>query len=162
MHNLEFAIKMEMEGRQYYLEQAKKNQDNAALNKVFSILADSEKEHEELLRKRLNKEDYTLTEGDSAEKIKSVFGGLKDYEASQIRDTTQLDVYRLATDIEEKSIELYQEMLKEAKDDKDKKLFEFLLKEENQHLILFDELVKMLTRPEEWVESAEFGLREDY
>ncbi len=162
MHNLEFAIKMEMEGRQYYLEQAKKNQDNTALNKVFIILADSEKEHEELLRKRLNKEDYIITEGDSAGKIKSVFDGLKDYEASQIRDTTQLDVYRLATDIEEKSIELYQEMLKEAKDDKDKKLLEFLLKEENQHLVLFDELVKMLTRPEEWVESAEFGLREDY
>ena len=85
-----------------------------------------------------------------------------DYKASDVRDTTQLDVYRFATDIEEKSIVLYKGMLEKADNDKDKELFEFLLKEENQHLILFDELVKMLTRPEEWVESAEFGLREDY
>ncbi|TAH62816.1 MAG: rubrerythrin [Anaerolineaceae bacterium] len=161
MNTLEFAIQMEKEGRQYYLEQAEKNQDNA-LNKVFNILADSEKEHEELLLKRLNKEEYTLKEDDSLNDIKSVFHGLKDYEASAIRNTTQLDVYRLAVEIEEKSIDLYKDMLKDADNDNDKKLFEFLLKEENQHLILFDELVKMLTRPEEWVESAEFGLREDY
>lgn len=50
MNKLEFAIRMENEGRQYYLEQALKNQDNA-LSKVFNILADSEKEHEELLKK---------------------------------------------------------------------------------------------------------------
>lgn len=162
MRNLEFAIQMESEGRQYYLEQANKNQDNAALNKVFNLLADSEKEHENLLRKRLNNEEYILDEDSSTSKIKTVFHGLKDYEASKIRSTTQLDVYRLAADIEEKSIGLYQEMLNEAEDDKDKKLFEFLLAEEKQHLILFEELVKMLTRPEEWVESAEFGLREDY
>jgi rubrerythrin len=53
-------------------------------------------------------------------------------------------------------------MLKASDNDKDKELFEFLLREERKHLTLFDELVKMLTRPEEWVESAEFGLREDY
>lgn len=161
MNTLEFAIQMEIDGRKYYLEQAKKNQDND-LSKIFNLLADSEKEHEELLRKRLKNEEYTLKEDGSISKIKSVFHGLKDYEASDIRNTTQLDVYRLAVDIEEKSIELYQGMLKTADNDKDKELFEFLLKEENQHLALFDELVKMLTRPEEWVESAEFGLREDY
>jgi rubrerythrin len=161
MSNLEFAIQMEIEGRQYYLEQAKKNQDNA-LNKVFNLLANSEKEHEELLGKRLNKEEYTLKEDDSTAKIKTLFHELKDYKASDIRSTTQLDVYRFAVDIEEKSIELYRDMLKDADNDQDKLLFEFLLKEENQHLILFAELVKMLTRPEEWVEDAEFGLREEY
>ncbi|NLP16662.1 MAG: ferritin family protein [Clostridiales bacterium] len=161
MNKLEFAIRMENEGRQYYLEQALKNQDNA-LSKVFNILADSEKEHEELLKKRLNNEEYSLNEDDSIKNIKSVFNGLKDFEASTIRSATQLDVYRLAVEIEEKSIDLYKDMLKASDNDKDKELFEFLLREERKHLTLFDELVKMLTRPEEWVESAEFGLREDY
>lgn len=68
----------------------------------------------------------------------------------------------MAVDIEEKSIKLYQDMLKEADNDKDKELLKFLINEENQHLILFEEFVKMVSRPEEWVESAEFGLREDY
>ena len=162
MRTLEYAIQMEMDGRQYYLEQAEKNQDKPALNKVFVILADSEKEHEKLLRKRLNNEEYTLNKDESTQIIKTVFHELKDYMASDIRNTTQLDVYRLAVEIEEKSIGLYREMLNEATEDQDKQLFEFLIGEEDKHLILFDELVKMLTRPEEWVESAEFGLREDY
>lgn len=114
------------------------------------------------LKKRLNNEEYSLNEDDSIKNIKSVFNGLKDFEASTIRSATQLDVYRLAVEIEEKSIDLYKDMLKASDNDKDKELFEFLLREERKHLTLFDELVKMLTRPEEWVESAEFGLREDY
>lgn len=160
MNNLEFAIQMEIEGQEYYLDQAEKNKNND-LNRVFLLLAEAEKEHATLLRKRLNKEDYTLKDTNISE-IKSVFHGLKDYKASDVRETTQLDVYRLAVDIEEKSIKLYQDMLKEATNDKDKELFDFLLEEENQHQIMFDELVKMVNRPEEWVESAEFGLREDY
>ena len=161
MQLLEFAIQMENEGRQYYLDQAEKNRDNA-LNRIFLLLAEAEKEHENLLHKRLSKEDYTLNEDGSTSKVKTIFDDLKDYKVNDFRSTTQLDVYRLAVDIEEKSIDLYRKMLEESDNDKDKKLFEFLLKEENQHLILFDELVKMLNRPEEWVEAAEFGLREDY
>jgi len=160
MNNLEFAIKMELDGQKYYLEQANKNKSNW-LNRVFLLLAEAEMEHASLLRKRLNDEDYTLSNTKISE-IKSVFHGLKDYKASEIRETTQLDVYRLAVDIEEKSIKLYEDMLKEATNDNDKELFRFLIEEENQHLIMFDELVKMVNRPEEWVESAEFGLREDY
>lgn len=161
MNALELAIEMEREGRQYYLDQAEINKDNELI-KVFLLLADSEKEHEDLLRKRLNKEEYAFKEDQSFISIKSVFNGLKEYEASDIRKASQLDVYRLALDIEEKSIDHYQKMLEDATEDKDKELFKFLIKEEKQHMNLFDKLVEMLTRPDEWVESPEFGLREDY
>lgn len=157
---LELAIQLEIEGQKYYLEQANKNKDNE-LFKVFNLLADAEKEHEKLLRKRLNDEDYVL-DNSNIDKIKEVFNGLKNFDVKNTFKTTQLDVYRLAVDIEEKSIKLYQDMLKEADNDKDKELLKFLINEENQHLILFEEFVKMVSRPEEWVESAEFGLREDY
>lgn len=161
MNALELAIEMEREGRQYYLDQAEINKDSE-LSKVFLLLADSEKEHEDLLRKRLNKEEYAFKEDQSFISIKSVFNGLKEYEASDIRKASQLDVYRLALDIEEKSIDHYLKMLEDATEDKDKELFKFLIKEEKQHMNLFDKLVEMLTRPDEWVESPEFGLREDY
>jgi hypothetical protein len=50
----------------------------------------------------------------------------------------------------------------EAKDEKDKVLYEFLVLQETKHHLLFDELVKIVSRPEEWVEDAEFGVREEY
>jgi rubrerythrin len=49
-----------------------------------------------------------------------------------------------------------------VQDGLNEEIFDYLIGQEQEHLILFEELVKMVTRPEEWVESAEFGIREDY
>ena len=53
-------------------------------------------------------------------------------------------------------------MLEEAKDEQDKEVFRFLINEEEIHFNLLEELWSHLNRAEEWVESAEFGLREEY
>ena len=75
---------------------------------------------------------------------------------------SQLDFYRAATEMEQKSIDLYTGFLKEVEKDADKELFSYLIKQEQQHYNILDELSIMLRRAEEWVESAEFGDREEY
>jgi rubrerythrin len=57
---------------------------------------------------------------------------------------------------------LYQDLLANAEGPLENEIFEYLISQEKEHLTLFEELVTLLTRPEEWVESAEFGIREDY
>ena len=161
MNNLDFAMNMELEGKRYYEEQAANNKDNE-LYIVFMLLADSESKHAELLLKRIKLEELSLEAKSAVPEIKSVFAGLADFNTSMVKSPSQLDAYRLAVSQEEKSIELYQDMLNAAADQKDKELFEFLLQQEKEHLILFEELVTMLIRPEEWVEAAEFGVREEY
>jgi rubrerythrin len=74
----------------------------------------------------------------------------------------QLDVYRLALKKEEESINLYQRNLSEATDEDTKRLFEYLIKQEKDHYAVIDQLVLLITHSEEWVEAAEFGLREEY
>jgi len=163
MDVIKFAINMELEGQRFYLEQAEINKDNE-LQRVFQLLADSEKEHAEILEKKQNREDYELSDsGDTVLPLfRNVFVGMKDFTKKHVVFLSQLEAYRLARSQEEKSIKLYQKMDSETNDLKDKELFEFLIKQEQEHLILFDQLVTMVTRPEEWVESAEFGLREEY
>ena len=41
-------------------------------------------------------------------------------------------------------------------------LFHFLIQEENRHRDLMEELYQHVNRPNNWVESAEFGVREEY
>jgi len=53
-------------------------------------------------------------------------------------------------------------MLTQAKEELEKKILEFLVIQEKQHLAFFEELARLLKRPKEWVEDAEFGLREEY
>lgn len=161
MSSLDFAIRMELEGRQYYLEQAKLNQNNE-LETIFLILADAEQQHANLLLQRQREEEVVVKEGSIAPELNSFFRGLSDFKPDVPRALKQLDVYRYAVEQEKKSLELYQGMLEQAEDPKDKELFAFLIKEEKGHLYLFEDLVILLTRPEEWVESAEFGIREEY
>ena len=82
---------------------------------------------------------------------------------NDIRSTlTQLDVYQAVLDREMKSIELYRDMRQTANQGKDKILLDFLVFQETAHAKIFQGLVDLLTRPEEWVEDAEFGIRDEY
>lgn len=158
MNTIDFAINMELEGQKYYLDQAELNRDNE-LHAIFLMLADSEEGHANLLRRYKSKEALTLQADFVRPGLKSVFDGLGNF--SKEDNTRQLDVYRIACQQEEKSIQLYREMEEQA-EESEKELFCYLVRQEEEHLLLFEELVKLLTRPEEWVESAEFGIREEY
>ena len=158
MNTIDFAINMELEGQKYYLDQAELNRDNE-LHAIFLMLADSEEGHANLLRRYKSKEALTLQADFVRPGLKSVFDGLGNF--SKEDNTRQLDVYRIACQQEEKSIQLYREMEEQA-EESEKELFRYLVRQEEEHLLLFEELVKLLTRPEEWVESAEFGIREEY
>lgn len=161
MNYLEFAIKMELDGEKYYLSQAEKNQGNN-LNTVFLMLAEDERMHADILKKKFDKLSYELTEKNTLIEYKNVFEDLDDFEDEMKANPNQLDAYRMALDREEESIDLYEKMLKEAVDHKDKTLFEFLIEQEKMHYKIIEEIISHLSRAEEWVESAEFGLREDY
>ena len=68
----------------------------------------------------------------------------------------------MALQMEKDSIELYQKFFKEAGDEQTKKLFGYLIRQEENHFEIFDNLITLVERPEEWVEDAEFGPREEY
>lgn len=161
MNSREFAISMELDGGKYYREQAEKNHDNS-LRIVFLMLAEDEDNHAKALQKRRDQQAYDLMENNIIAKSQSIFAGIGDLKTVMRVQPNQLDVYRAALEMEKKSITLYQELLSQATDDQDKALFEHLIKQEKDHFAVLDELVEHVGRPEQWVESAEFGRRKDY
>jgi rubrerythrin len=161
MRRLDFAIQMENDGEQYYLGQAAKHQFGP-LRKVFENLARAENRHAELLKYRAEGAAYSLSDDRLLEEAKNVFTDLANYRHQFIEQPGQLEGYRLALTIEQRSIDLYQDMLADAVNEPDRGLLKFLIKQEMEHLALFEELETLLNRPVEWVESAEFGQREEY
>ena len=161
MNILEFAIQMELEGEKYYTQQAEINKDNA-LSKVFLMLAKDEKAHVKVLQYKANKQAYDLPQSETLSGAKNVFSNIEALKTGIKQSPDQLDVYRLALENEKASMTLYQKYASEASEDESKKLFEYLMKQEEDHYKIIDQLVTLISRPEEWVESAEFGVREDY
>jgi rubrerythrin len=161
MRNLKYAIKMENEGEKYYLDQARINSENS-LHQVCLMLAKDEGNHARILNLKLNDEAFNLPKSDSLSKTKTIFAQLRDFQTDAKETAKQLDFYRMASELEKRSIDLYSGFLDSALDVPEKKLFEYLVKQEKQHFEVLDELASQLRNAEEWVESAEFGVRKPY
>lgn len=161
MELLDFALSMEEDLRSYYQNQAKLNSGNS-LHKVFTLLEKEEEKHTEILISYADHIFLPLEDNDILSEIQSIFHGMKDYHAEIKEMANQLDIYRFALEKEEESLRFYQDLMDKATTEEAKKVFGYLRKQEDTHCIILEELVKLVKRPEEWVESAEFGLREEY
>lgn len=160
MKLLEKALQMEVDAGQYYHQQAFKNQGHP-LENAFIVLAKEELKHEEIINKLLAGSPPAIDENEVADS-EHLFTDLGDFkvEAGYLAD--QLEVYRSAMVMEQKMIDLYQDLAKDSNEPKAQRLLSFLIKQEQRHLTLFETLENLLQRPADWVEAAEFGNREEY
>lgn len=159
MNSIEFAINMEMDSKRFYMQQAEKTEDSG-LKSIFHTLAEEESIHARILKNRAETLSYELV--DTYAEIKNIFVEIGKYKNMIRQLPDALDVYTIALEGEKKSLELYQEMRKEATSENDQKIFDFLIEQEKDHCIVAEQLVEMVSRPKEWVESAEFGVRKEY
>ncbi len=157
MNGFDYAVQMEVDGEKFYREQALLNKDNV-LNPVFLSLAEDEKKHAQMIKEKQMGQD-SLTDQEIVVDTKNVFTSATGMDADKIM-IDQIDAYKKALEMEQKSIDLYKKLLAESQDEKD--FFEFLIKQEEKHYQLIDEIIVMVNRPNEWVESAEFGVRKKY
>lgn len=158
MDMLEFAVKMEMDGREYYEKQAKVHAQ-PELKAVFSMLAQEEAAHTSLLVDRRAGLPFKQA-GTERPALKNLFSGLPDFKIDTKEMPNAVDAYREALKKEQQSIDLYKKLLAAGGDGQE--LFEFLIRQEEEHYKILEELVKLVDRPNSWVESAEFGIREEY
>ena len=161
MHSLDYAIQTEAERVRYYSEQAQRNQ-GTTMQKVFEILAEEELEHQTILRRILSDTFSEIEENEKLKSMHSIFADLDGFKDEIRENPHQIDVYRHARDMEQKSIDLYHQMASEAQNDIERTVLGYLLRQETHHYQVLDEFVVRIGRPEEWVESAEFGPREEY
>lgn len=157
MNVFEYAIQMEVDGEKFYRELALENKDND-LKQVFTSLAEDEKNHAKIIKEKQIGTSSSIEEGDVAS-VENVFTDATDV-VSEDYPIEQLHAYRKALEMEKKSINLYKKLLAEAPENKE--IFEFLIEQEEDHYNIIEEIIEMLMRPQEWIESAMFGLRKEY
>lgn len=161
MDILNVALSLETDLGKYYKKHADLNKDNS-LHIIFTLLSKEEENHAKLLKSMADNISYNLEESTVLIEAKQFFKNLDDFKSDIASVPSQLETYRMALDMEIKSFQLYEKLLTDATDEKSKEIFDYLLKQEDNHRIILEELIKLVARPEEWVESAEFGIREEY
>ncbi len=160
METIKYAIKMEIDAKDYYCDQAEKFKDYP-IARVFEILAETAMKHKKILHDYEERLNLTSELVDPA-KIDNIYSNLADFKCEYTLIPKQLNAYQKALELEEKSIKLYTGFLKKTTDKTERQLLKRLIKEEKKHYELIDELIRLIERPETWVEDAEFGRREEY
>lgn len=160
MDLFDVAIKMEMEGARFYRELASKT-SSEGIKRIFTMLAEDEERHKktfEAMKRESNLPSMeVLAEVTQAVKI------FRDLEKSEFLSVERhLVLYQYALEIEQKSIEFYQEELKTMTNEEQKEALEKIIGEEKEHYNLIDDIMIMVENPERWVEDAEFGIRNEY
>jgi len=162
MNIYKYAMKMEKDSENYYLELAKKT-DDIGLQNILKMLANDEVKHYHIIAQMMKTDiSAELAETDILENAKNIFIKIKGKKLVFDFDLPQINFYRKAQEMEEKSYKFYMEMSDKVEIESQKKIFLKLAGEEKKHMFLLENLVEFVSRPETWIENAEFNHLEDY
>lgn len=162
MSIFDYAMQLEQEGKTLY-DGFAESAPQKKLKGIFRELAEQEERHYQIFKKMKEDQDATLEGTSFLNNVKSVFSEWKQNKAKFNFDMSQVDLYRKALEIEQKSKEFYQEKAKEVPDGKQKEIFLKIAHEEQAHYDVIANIVDFLEKPERWVEHAEFSkIGEEY
>jgi len=161
MDIFEYAMQMETDGENFYREVARQS-PNRSIKTILTMLADEEVRHYNTIEKMKSAKPAQLAEGSVLTDAKNVFAQLKESGEKITFETNQIRLYKKALDIEAKSRDFYNEKAGEVSDKNAKELFLRLAQEEQKHYVLVENIIDFLSRPDSWLENAEFYHLDEY
>jgi rubrerythrin len=160
MDIFEYAMQMEKDGEDYYRQLAQQT-NNKGLQTILTMLADEEVKHYNTIQK-MRTEAPQLAETTILTDAENVFTQMKDSGEELSFDIRQTDLYKKAQDIEKKSQDFYLENADKAGGESQKEIFLQLAEEEKKHYFLLENIIQFVSRPEVWLENAEWYHLEEY
>ena len=157
---LEYALQMEKDGETYYRQLAQQA-TNKGIQTILTMLADEEVKHYNAIKK-MQTTMPEMAETTILADAKNVFVQIKESAECFDFDIRETEFYKKAQDIEEKSRKFYLEKANEVEPGHQKELFLQLSEEEKKHYFLLENIMEFISRPEQWLENAEFYHLEEF
>jgi len=137
MTAIEIARNMELDAIAFYAEAAKKT-NHPVGKKMFLSIMEDEKRHYEMLDSIFRGVDISIENVSPMKKVKSIFEEHRADLTERVGATTdEMEALKVAMRMEKESIEFYKKAASDAPTEKERKLFERLIKEEEQHYAVF-------------------------
>ena len=154
MDLFDYAIQMEKDGEAYY-RQLSHRTSNTGLRTILTMLADEEVKHQQLFE-QLKESKGTLQASQALTRTKNIFVQMKESGEVISDETSQVELYQKAQDLEKNSQEFYLAKSKDAESDKVRDILVQLAKEEEAHYVILQNIIDFLSKPESFLEDAEF------
>ena len=160
MNIFEFAMEKEKFSEDYYRQLAAKV-NNKGLATIFNMLAGEEARHYKIVSDMKKDIAPDLAETNVLSDAKDVFAKMRESTQSFNFKTSEIELYKKALRIEQQSQDFYLEKADEVTEAQ-KEIFLELADEEKRHYFLLENIIDFVSRPEKWLENAEFYHLEEY
>jgi len=160
MDIFDFAMQMEKEGEALYRRLADACGDRG-LAGILATLADEEAAHQRVIAE-MRHGAPTVAPTTVLRDAANVFRRMKQSGQAFRLDVRQVDMYRKALDIENRSEAFYREKAEQVAQETQRDVFLRLAAEERKHAVLMDNIVELVSRPDTWLENAEWHHLEEY
>lgn len=161
MDIFEYAREFEKEAEAYYRELAGKA-SHKGLKNIFNWLVSEEIKHQDILKKMKGNIAVQVLETNILKNAKEVFERMKEEKEEFSFDNSELELYRKAQKLEQKSKDFYREKSREVENKAQGEVFLSIAKEEEKHYFLLENIIDFVSRPQTWLENAEFCHLEEY
>ncbi len=161
MNAIDLAMEIEKDGEKYYQHLAEKT-TNSGMKNILGMLAGDEAKHFQILQKLKESAKADLLSTPILSASKNIFRQLRDEKNWTDLPASQIDLYRKARDIEIRSFNFYMEKARSLPDPAAQKMFFLIAEEEKRHEFLLDHILQMVSRPQTWLENAEFNHLDKY
>lgn len=160
MDIFDYAMRMEKDGENYYRQLVEKT-DNKGIKAIFTILAEEEVKHYKTVA-QMKTERPQMPETTVLADAKNIFTQMKESGEQFDFAAKQRRLYEKAQDIEKKSEDFYSQKANEVEQQYQRELFLKLAEEEKKHYFLLENIIQLVSRPQTWLENAEFYHLEEY
>ncbi len=157
----EYAMQMEKDGESYYRELTEKI-GNRGLKRILSMLADAEVIHYNILLKMKKSEKIEVADASILTDVKNIFIKMKEEKEITGINISQVELYKKAQQIEEKSQNFYLDKAGEVEDLLQKEIFLKIAEEEKKHFFILESVIDFVSQPQRWLENAEWYHLDEY
>jgi rubrerythrin len=161
MNIFDFAIEKEQLSERFYRELAQRA-PHKGLVSILTMLADEERGHIEVVTKMKEGAPVAVADTILLTNAKTIFAKMRQSREKFKFGDSQIDLYKKARDIEKDSRSFYRQKAQESDNPDQKEIFNTLAEEENKHYFLVDNIIDFVSRPQTWLENAEFHHLEKY
>jgi rubrerythrin len=160
MDIIEFALKMELDGRSFYEKQAAAEND-PELKQILETLAQEEDSHYRFFLTFKDNPDLppsadTFGSPGAVDRVKNIFEEMSQQNEARKFGDKAVSVWKEALRIEERAVQFYKSRADEESDPERKRLLARLAEEETKHVHMIDGVLMYLKDPATFAASAQF------
>jgi hypothetical protein len=161
MNIFEFAMEKEKFSETYYRQLASKTRHKGLAN-ICTMLADEEVKHYHAIEAMKADSPANFAQSTVLGDAKKIFESIRNSAEKFDLDISELELYKKAQDIETQSRNFYLEKARQSELPAHKQIFTALAEEEKKHYFIVGNIIDFISRPQTWLENAEWYHLDEY